>query len=103
MNWLKKIKSWPIEKKRIFAFSVAVFLTILVIVFNSALNLIWKSEVSNKVASQISPISTIEESFSELFSEASPVLSRAISSSSEIINQINSTTSSLTATTSVVE
>ena len=111
-NLISRIRKWPIEKKRIFSILVAVFLTILIIVLNSALNIIWKDETKNiPLNNKNSPINTIQESFSKIFSEAKPILDQAFGSSTsgqlnqtgEIIDQINSTSSSFSTTSNIVE
>ena len=96
MKLLDKIKRWPIEKKRIFSISVAVFLTILIIVLNSALNLLWKDDIPKVNYAQNETISSMKTSFLDLFNTAAPSLEQAFSSSTQIIDQINSTSSSIT-------
>ena len=112
MNFLSEIKKWPIEKKRIFSISVAVFLTILIIILNSALNLIWKEEVPrNKLLDKNGPINTMQESFSKIFEEAKPALEQIFGTSTdsisgqggEIVDQINTATTSFSTTSNVVE
>lgn len=112
MKFLSTIKKWPIEKKRIFSISVAIFLTILIIILNSALNLIWKEEVPrNKLLDKNSPINTMQESFSRIFEEAKPALEQIFGTSSdnigeqgaEIVDQINTATTSFSTTSNIVE
>ncbi len=117
MDWLKKIKRWSAEKKRIFALCVAIFLTILVLVLNSAISSLWKGKITNKYVDN-SPFTSIKESFSEMFSKEKPLLMQALSSSTQAIkqtnqqastsiatssDQTNSTSSSLSSSTNVVE
>jgi predicted PurR-regulated permease PerM len=117
MDWLKKIKKWSAEKKRIFALCVAIFLTILVLVLNSAISSLWKGKITNKYVDN-SPFTSIKESFSEMFSKEKPLLMQALSSSTQAIkqtnqqastsiatssDQTNSTSSSLSSSTNVVE
>ena len=113
-NLIKKIRSWPIEKKRIFSLSLAVFLTVIVIIFNSAIGLIWKNETKNRSDNANNPFKTIQDSFSEIINIAKPALEKAFSSSTEnlsgtstgtgqeIIDQNNLATSSLGTSTNVV-
>ena len=114
MNWLNKIRKWPIEKKRIFSISVAVFLTIIIIILNYGLNLVWRDESNNIVDTQNNPIDTIQDSLSKIVDQAKPILDQAFSSSTqemttqatqtdEIIDQINSTSSSFGTTSDVVQ
>ena len=88
MNWLKIIRKWPIEKKRIFSISVAVFLTILIIVLNSAINIIWKDDVPKNNYVQKEAINSIKESFSDILNTAAPALEQVFGSTTEIIDQI---------------
>ena len=103
-----KIRKWPIEKKRVFSISMALFLTILIIILNSGLNLIWKDETKNtNVYNKNNPINTIQKSFSDILNEAKPALDQIFGSSTEdisassapiekTVDQINSTSSSIT-------
>jgi predicted PurR-regulated permease PerM len=116
MNWLNKIKRWPMRKKRIFALFLAIFLTILIIVFNSAMNILWKDKTKNSN----NPVSSFKSAFSEIFNGANPILDKAFSSttqaelsdqldklsaslSSTSVDQINSTSSSSSTTSNVVK
>jgi len=102
-NLINKIRKWPIEKKRLLSLSLAIFFTVLVIVLNSGLNLIWKSNTKIVNYEQEKAINVMQESFSQIFKTAQPVIERAIGSSTEIIDQINSASSSFSTTSSVVE
>jgi predicted PurR-regulated permease PerM len=110
-NLISKIRKWPIEKKRIFSISLALFFTVLVIILNFVLNMMWKAEEpSNRLSDENSSISDIQESFSKIFQEAKPALDQIFSSSTdtipqsprEIIDQINSTSTSFSTTSDVV-
>ncbi len=79
------IHGWSIEKKRVFAISSAVFLTILIIVLSFSINSIWKDEVKIVPYDQINPIKSIQESFSEIENDAKPVLEQVFGSSTENI------------------
>jgi predicted PurR-regulated permease PerM len=105
MNFLDKVKRWPMKKKRIFSISLAVFLTVLIIVLNSAINLIWKDEMINKTTNKNNPIKLIQESFSKIFNVAKPALDQVFGSSTgdKIIDQTNSASSSFSTTSNVVE
>ena len=110
MKFLEKIKRWPFGKKRIFSIFSAIFLTILIIIFNQSINSIWKNDASSEIVKN-NQINSIQESLSQIISQATPILDQAFGSSTEdmatqtanSIDQINSTTSSSTATSSVVE
>jgi predicted PurR-regulated permease PerM len=112
MNLLSKIKKWPIERKRTLAISLALFLTIIVIVINSLINSIWpdNSKKAN-LSGNNNPLKSLEESFSKIFEQAKPILDRAFSSSTQntatdtslIIDQNNSTSSSLSTSSNIVE
>lgn len=94
------------EKKRIFSISLAIFFTILILIFNYSLNLIWKEEKNNiRIYDKNSPINTIQESFSKIFSNAKPVLEQVFSSSTKdkIIDQINLASSSFSTISNIVE
>ena len=103
MKFLEKIKSWPIEKKRIFSILLAVFLTILIIVLNSGINLLWKDEVQNKVFNKNSPVNSIKESFSQIFSDVGSVTEQISSSTAQLIDQIKSASSSFSTSSNIVE
>ena len=94
-NIINKVRKWPIEKKRFFSIFFAVFLTIIIIILNFALNLLWKDDTPKINYAQNQAISSMKESFSNVFNKAGPVLEQAFGSTSEIIDQINSTSSSL--------
>ncbi len=96
---LYRIKKWSAEKKRIFALCMAIFLTILVLVLNSAISSLWKGKITNKYVDN-SPFTSIKESFSEMFSKENPILMQALSSSTQAINQTSSQSSSSSATSS---
>ena len=114
MDWLNKIRKWPIKKKRIFSVSFAIFFTILIIILNYNINLTWKNEPNNHIYDKNSPISTIQESLSKIFDQAKPALDQifgtstgnlSISSTSteNAIDQINSTSSSFDTSSNIVE
>ena|ERR1035437_7700508 len=102
-NWIKKIKSWSIEKKRIFSISIALVLTILIIVFNSGINLLWKDKTQKKNID--TPLNSIQKSFSEIINESKPIFEKAFSSSTfnEIVKQNSQSTSSSSTSTNIVE
>jgi predicted PurR-regulated permease PerM len=102
MNFIKKIRSWPIKKKRAFSISVALFITILIIIFNTAINLIWENEVEVKTNNSFI---SVAKSFSKIFEEAEPIFNKIINNSrnSDIINQTNSTSSIFSTTSNIVE
>jgi len=93
---LKTIQRWPIEKKKFFAILLAIFFTILILLLNFCINSIWEDKSPKTNYLQENAFSSMKESFSRLFDEARPALDRAISSTTEIIDQISSTTSSIT-------
>ena len=96
MNWLKKLRKWPIDKKRILALSIAAFLTILVIVINAAINIIWKDNTPIKKVDN-TPFETIGKSFSDIINGFKPAFDQAFGSSTKISgNNIQSTSSSST-------
>lgn len=102
MNFIKGIKSWPIEKKRIFSVSVALILTILIIVLNSGINLLWGDKKTNNISDKNNPVNTLSESFSKIFNDFQSVTKQISSSTTIIMDQINSTSSSLSTGTNVV-
>ena len=99
MKFIDKIRKWPAKKKRIFSISLAIFLTFLILILNSAINLIWKDEVKVKDNSLYS----LKESISEIVNQSKPLIDQTISSSTEIIDQINSASSSTSTSTNIVE
>lgn len=101
---LHGVRKWPLERKRVFSISVAIFLTILIIILNSVINLVWKDEPKDIIYTKNNPVDTVQESLSKFFNEAKPILDQAFSSSSQykIIDQINSTSSSFSTTSNVV-
>jgi predicted PurR-regulated permease PerM len=112
MGIFNKIKKWSIKKKRIFAISIALFLTILVIVLNSVINSLWKDEArKNNFSDKNNPITSIKELFTKIINEAKPILGQVFGSStqdkssgtSQIIDQNNSTSSSFSTTSNIVE
>jgi hypothetical protein len=108
MKFIDKIRKWPIEKKRTFSIIAAVFLTILIIVLNSGINLLWKDEAKhNNYSDKNNPINQIQESFAKIFNQVKPVLDQAFSSSTQntpqVINQNNSGTSSFGTTSNIIE
>lgn len=103
---LHQIKGWPIEKKRTFSLSLALFFTILIIILNSAFNLVWKDDVKKINYVQDNAISSMKKSFSEILNTTKPAIDRIFSSSSqvsEIVDQINSTSSSFSTSANVVQ
>lgn len=105
MKFFNKIRKWSIEKKRIFAISTALFITILVIFLNSIINTVWPDN-SKKVnlAGKNNPITSLQESFSKIFDEAQPILEKAFGSSTQqLIDQDISTSSSFSTTSNIVE
>ena len=91
---------------------MAVFLTILIIILNSGLNLIWKDDTKNiNTYNKNNPINTIQESFSQIYNEAKPALDQIFGSSTQntateteqIIDQTNSTPSSLSTSSDMVK
>ena len=112
MKHLDKIKNWPIEKKRIFSISVAIFLTVLIIGINYGLGLIWNVEKSvNAYADKENPINKLAESFQKNLDIVQPVLDKAFSDKSiwvgttteELINELSSSTNSSSTTSNIVE
>ncbi|MFH1454767.1 MAG: hypothetical protein ABIF22_00340 [bacterium] len=117
MKFIDKARKWPVEKKRMFSIVLAIFFTFLIIIFNSGINLIWKDETQNITFSKNGPINSIQKSFSEILNKAKPMLEQVFSSSTEassimsgqtegtgeIIDQTNSTSSSFSTTSNVVE
>jgi len=111
MKVLDKIKKWPIERKRVFAISLTVFLTILIIILSLVINSIGKDGTKIIPYNQTDPIKSIKESFTQIINEAKPILNQVFSSSTkntasgteQIIDQNNSASSSLISTSSIVE
>lgn len=111
MKFLEKIRKWPIEKKRIFSISIAIFFTILVIILNSGINIIWKDETKNTAFDKNNPINLLQDSISKIYNEAKPVLDQVFGSSTndsssqtdKIVDQTNSTSSSFSTTSNIVE
>jgi len=103
MNFLEKMKKWPIDKKRIFSLSLAIFITVLILIISLKINSIGKFESQGINNIQNNPISSLQESFSQIFNEAKPMLDQVIGSSSQLIEQINSTSSSFSSSSNVVE
>jgi predicted PurR-regulated permease PerM len=113
MKLLAKIKKWPQEKKRIFSISLAIFVTILVIVLNSAINIIWKDD-AKIIKPKNDSLNSLQQSISQIVNEVQPVFDRVFSTTSsttqnittkteEIIEQNNSTSSSFSTTSNIVE
>lgn len=108
-NIINRIRKWPIERKRIFSVLLAVFLTVLIIIFNFSFNSIWKDNTKNTFINNNS-INKIQKSFSEIIDESTPILEQIFSTSSQetitetdkIIDQINSASSSLSTSSNVV-
>ncbi len=100
MKFLDQIKEWSVRKKKIFSITLAVFFTVLIIILNSGINLIWKDETQNRNSAANNPINSIEESFSKIFNQIKPVLDQTFSGSTteKIIDQINSASSSFSTT-----
>lgn len=69
MNMLEKIKKWPASKKRFFSITLAIFLTILIIILNSALNLIWKEEQKNNYLQKDKQVKEIKDTFSKIIND----------------------------------
>lgn len=109
MSLLDRVKKWPVERKRIFSISLAVFLTILVIILNISINQIWKKDIPVTSYKQKEAIKSLQESFSQIFEQIKPTLDQfnsvvaSSSNSNEIIDQINATTSSFSTTSNIVE
>lgn len=115
MKIIEKIKKWPTDKKRFFSISIAVFLTILIIVLNSAVNTVWKeNKQKNNSIYKNSQIKQIQESFSEIINNANKTLddlkannlattTSQTTQTENTTNQTNSTSSSLISTSSIVE
>lgn len=115
MKIIEKIKKWPTDKKRIFSISVAVFLTILIIILNSAINIIWKeSDQKDNSIYKKSQTKQIQESFSEIIDNTKNIfddlkkndLATTTEETTQIentVNQTNSISSSSISTSSIVE
>lgn len=96
--FFKRIKSWSIEKKRFFSISCAIFLTIIIIILNAKVNTVWKKDnIKNN------SVDNIQNSVLEIVNQAKPLFDQAMSSTTEIIDQSKGTSSTSTATTSIVE
>ena len=105
MDLINKIKKWPIEKKRIFSISVALFFTILIIILGFNVSSVWKDEATNTNLNKDNLINSIQKSISEIFDKAKPILDQAFSSSTqkeEETGQINSISSSFSTTSNIV-
>jgi len=108
---LYRIKKWPLGTKRFFALSMALIITLLVIYINIVVHSFWPDESKVAPVQQENPVNSISNSLGQLVNQIGPILDRAISSSSQdtatdtsgIIDQNNSTSSSLISTSSVVE
>jgi hypothetical protein len=102
---LKKIKKWPIKKKRRFSLIAAILLTVLIIIFNFGINTIWKEKKPKRNFNNNS-MKSFQSSFSNIFNIAKPALNQIFSSSTQtekIIDQINSISSSSDRVSNVVE
>lgn len=102
MEWLKNVKKWPIEKKRKFSILTAIFLTFLILILNFAVDKLWSNE-ANISSSQYWPTYQIKESFSKFYNEFQDIAKQFSSGTKEIIDQINTASSSFSTTTNIVE
>ena len=108
---VKTIRGWSIERKRVFAISLTAFLTILIIILSLAINSIGKDETKIIPYNQTDTIKSIKESFTKIIDEVKPILNKAFSSSTkniasgteQIIDQNNSTSSSVSSSSNIVE
>ena len=96
---INRIRKWSIERKRIFSISIAIFLTILIIILNSGINILWKKESNNRFSAENNSINLIKESFKKIFDIAKPALEQAISSSTEIFSALSAQPASSTSST----
>jgi predicted PurR-regulated permease PerM len=96
---LNRIRKWPDERKRNFSLMIAILLTILIIVFNVAVNMLWKDNVPKKNY-QKEPFSEMKESFSQAFSSSESMIQQASSNTAQIVSQLSTTSSSFASTTS---
>lgn len=110
-GFLKLVMGWPIEKKRIFSISVAIFLTVLVIGINYGVGLVWYEEKPvNVYADKENPINKLSEAFKKNLDIVQPTLDKAFSDKSvwvsttteELINEISSSTASTSTSLNVV-
>ena len=103
MPFLNKIRKWSIENKRIFSILMALFLTILIIVLNLGINSFWKKDTPKTNYAQTEAIDSMQKSFQKIFEQTQPALDQLLGISTadtatqtgEIVDQINSTSSSL--------
>ena len=92
-NFLNGVKKWPLHKKRNFALFLAIALTVLIVILNFALNSIW-NENKDDIPRKNVQFESMKKSFSEIFDQAGSALEQTISSSTQIIDQIKSATTS---------
>ncbi|MFH0755182.1 MAG: hypothetical protein V1910_00750 [bacterium] len=97
MNFINKffneIKKWSDKRKNFFSFLLALFFTILIIILNSNINLIWKKdEIQNKNFTKNSTNST-QEPFSKVLNEAKPLLDQFFNSLKQSLSTPTSTSS----------
>ena len=102
---VKVIRKLPVEKKRILGIFLALILTILIIILSLAINSIGRDDEKIVPYDQVNPITSIQESVSEIFNKAKPILEQAFSSTTKekIMEQINPASSSTSTATNVVE
>lgn len=110
MKLIDEIRKWPEKRKRNFSIFLALFLTVLIIIINSAFNIIWPESSKKQSISDSREFNNMKESFNDLINNAQPLFNQFdnLSSTSaiqtvETIEQDNSTSSSFGSTTNVVE
>ena len=111
MKFLEKLKKWPIGKKRIFSVSLALFLTVFIIIVNFGINSVWVDDVKYEGIIKNNSIDSLQESLKQIINQARPVLDQTFGSSTASTSaqngtttyQINSTSSSFSTGTNIVE
>lgn len=102
MKWLKDIKKWSDKKKRIFAVSLALFITILAIVLNVGINV---SQNKNKINTADRQLDSVGKSFIKIFTDVQPIIESVFSSTTKekINKQILIASSSFSSSTNIVK
>ena len=111
MKLVNQIKKLSFEQKRILAISVAVLLTVIIIIINSLINSVWKDDSVGAVKSKNDQIKSLQQSVSEIINQAKPIIDQTFGSSTQntasgteqIIGQNNSTSSSVSSSSNIVQ
>ena len=102
-NLISRIRNWPIEKKKFFSILIAIVLTILIVVLNMYFNSIWQDETPKTNYLQENAINSMQKSFSNVLNEIQPTINHAISSSTQLLDEIKSASSSVSSSSNVVQ